>query len=128
MAAPGGPDGRCIPGRCGRAPGESVRVLIVGVNKDQARLVLGYTLAILQSGPALGRLIKSSDSESITLTNGVQIVCVANSFRSIRGPTCVTFRHRIHHGVPHGSQPQCHPRDKVTQGLRGVVPHRCHHG
>ena len=29
------------------------------------------------------------DAESIVLTNGIAIMCVANSFRSIRGPTCV---------------------------------------
>jgi hypothetical protein len=72
-----------------RAPGESVRVLIIAVNKDQAKLVRNYCEAILLSRPGLKRLIKASDTESITLSSGVQIVCVANSFRSIRGPTVV---------------------------------------
>jgi hypothetical protein len=72
-----------------RAKGETVRVLVVAVSKDQAKIVRGYCEAILLSRPGLARLIKSTDSESITLTNGIQIVCVANSFRSIRGPTVV---------------------------------------
>jgi hypothetical protein len=72
-----------------RAAGETVRVLIVAVSKDQAKIVRGYCEAILESRPGLKRLIKASDSDSITLTNGIQIVCVANSYRSIRGPTVV---------------------------------------
>jgi hypothetical protein len=72
-----------------RAPGESVRVLIVAVSKDQASLVKDYCQAILESRPGLKRLIQASDSSSITLSTGVTIVSVANSFRSIRGPTVV---------------------------------------
>jgi hypothetical protein len=72
-----------------RAAGETVRVLVVAVSKDQAKIVRGYCEAILESRPALRRLIASTDADSITLTNGIQIQCVANSFRSIRGPTVV---------------------------------------
>src|SRR5260370_29835728 len=72
-----------------RASGETVRVLIVAVSKDQAKLVRNYCEAILESRPGLKRLIEATDAESITLTNGIQIQCVANSFRSIRGPTVV---------------------------------------
>jgi len=72
-----------------RASGETVRVLIVAVSKDQAKLVRNYCEAILESRPGLKRLIGATDAESITLTNGIQIQCVANSFRSIRGPTVV---------------------------------------
>lgn len=70
-----------------RAEGETVRVLVVAVSKDQAKIVRSYCEAILESRPGLRRLIAASDGESITLTNGVMIQCVANSFRSIRGPT-----------------------------------------
>jgi hypothetical protein len=72
-----------------RAPGETVRVLIVGKSKDQAKLVRDYCEAILESRPALQRLITSIDASSIGLSNGISIVCVANSYRSIRGPTVV---------------------------------------
>ena len=64
-------------------------MLIVAVSKDQAKLVRNYCEAILESRPGLKRLIEATDAESITLTNGIQIQCVANSFRSIRGPTVV---------------------------------------
>jgi hypothetical protein len=71
------------------APGETGRVLIVAVTKDQARIVRSYCEAILRSHPDLEALIEATDQESITLTNGLAIQCVANSFRSIRGPAVV---------------------------------------
>jgi hypothetical protein len=72
-----------------RAAGETVRVLVVAVSKDQAKIIRQYCEAILQSRPALARLITAMDADSITLSNGIQIQCVANSFRSIRGPAVV---------------------------------------
>jgi hypothetical protein len=71
------------------APGETARVLIVGVSKDQATLVRSYCEAILRSRPGLARQIEACDSESITLKSGIEIKVVANSYRSIRGPTVV---------------------------------------
>jgi len=71
------------------APGETARVLIVAVTKDQAKLIHSYARAILQSHPTLEAMVASVDQESINLENGIQIVCVANSFRSIRGPAVV---------------------------------------
>lgn len=76
-------------GQWPRAQGETVRVLVVAVSKDQAKLIRSYAEAILASRPAFQRRIKATDAESITLTNGIAIQCVANSFRSIRGPTVV---------------------------------------
>jgi hypothetical protein len=71
------------------APGEVGRVLVIAVTKDQAQQVRGYAEAILRSHTDLEALIKSVDSESITLTNGIELACVANSFRSVRGRSVV---------------------------------------
>jgi hypothetical protein len=71
------------------APGETCRVLVLALTKDQAKIVRDFCEAILESRPGLARLIKGRDSESITLTNGIVISCVANSFRSIRGPAVI---------------------------------------
>ncbi len=67
------------------APGETARVIIVAVDKGQARIVRSYAEAILRSDPDLEALIAGTDQESITLTNGLVVQCVANSFRSVRG-------------------------------------------
>ncbi len=71
------------------APGETARVIIVAVDKGQAKIVRSYCEAILRSHPDLEALIAGTDAESVTLANGIQIQCVANSFRSIRGPAVV---------------------------------------
>ncbi len=72
------------------APGETARVVVVAVDKGQARIVKSYAEAILLSDPRLASLIESVDKESITLRTGIVIQCVANSFRSIRGPAVVS--------------------------------------
>lgn len=72
-----------------RAPGETLRTIVVANSKDQAALVKSYAEAILRSRPGLARMIDGVDVETIYLRNGLEIKCVANSFRSIRGPTVV---------------------------------------
>ncbi len=71
------------------APGETARFIVVAVDKAQAKIVRNYSEAILRSHPQLETLIKSTTQESILLTNGIEILIVANSFRSIRGPAIV---------------------------------------
>jgi hypothetical protein len=76
-------------GQWKRASGETLRVMVIALSKDQARLVLDYAAAILESRPGLARLIQAKDAETIRLRNGVEIACFANSYRLVRGPTCV---------------------------------------
>lgn len=76
-------------GKWRRAQGERLRVIVISQSKWQARLVRDYALAILQSNRGLARLIESDSAESIGLNNGVDIVCLPNSYRSVRGPTVV---------------------------------------
>jgi hypothetical protein len=74
-------------GQWKRAPGETLRVMVIALSKDQAKLVLDYAAAILNSRPGLARLVMSRDSETIRLSNGVEVVCFPNSYRLVRGPT-----------------------------------------
>ena len=71
------------------APGETARVLVIAVTKEQAKIVRSYCEALLRSHSELEALISTVDQDSISLTNGIVIQCVANSFRSIRGPAVV---------------------------------------
>jgi phage terminase large subunit-like protein len=70
-----------------RAPGETLRVVVIALSKDRAKLVLDYAAAILDSRPGLARLVVSRDSATIRLSNGVEIACFPNSYRLVRGPT-----------------------------------------
>ena len=49
------------------APGETARVIIVAVDKGQARIVRSYAEAILRSDPDLEPLIAGTDQESPSL-------------------------------------------------------------
>ena len=73
-----------------RAAGETLRTL---VGRDQQGP--GWADPVLRRGDptvdarAWSGRSSAVNSETITLTNGIEIKCVANSFRSIRGPTVV---------------------------------------
>jgi hypothetical protein len=71
------------------APGERAVVLVIAADRKQARVVFGYTLALLQSIPALAELIVRQTADSIDLSTGVSIEIATASFRSPRGYTIV---------------------------------------
>jgi hypothetical protein len=66
-------------------PGEKAVVMCIAVDRTQARIVHGYIRAYFEQIPALAALVKSIDSESIELRNGVVIEVHTNSYRSVRG-------------------------------------------
>jgi len=76
-------------GKWPHAPGETLRVLVMAVNKEQAKIIRTYCEAILNSHEGLASLITRLTDDAITLSNGIMIQCVPNSFRSVRGPTVV---------------------------------------
>jgi hypothetical protein len=69
------------------AAGERGLVLILAVDRAQAKICLDYARAYFEQVPVLKRLVKRQDSEEIELNNGVSLVVAANDFRSIRGRT-----------------------------------------
>lgn len=71
------------------APGETARILVVGCDIRQAKIVRSYCEAILDSVPEYEGLVEGTTSESVSLRGGLVIECVANNFRSIRGPAVV---------------------------------------
>ena len=76
-------------GKWPHAPGETLRVLVMAVNKEQAKIIRTYCEAVLNSHEGLASLITRLTDDAITLSNGIMIQCVPNSFRSVRGPTVV---------------------------------------
>jgi hypothetical protein len=67
--------------------GETPVVMCLAVDRDQARVVLGYIRAMLQETPLFKPLIIGEDAESVALSTGVEIAVHTNSFRSVRGRT-----------------------------------------
>jgi hypothetical protein len=71
------------------APGERALVLCIAPDTRQAHVVLDYCEAIFQSSPILRQLIRNRTSDTLELTNGVDIEVRAASFRRLRGHTFI---------------------------------------
>jgi hypothetical protein len=66
-------------------PGERAVVMCLAVDRDQAKIVLGYTKAYFAAIPELKAMVTRDTSDGLELDNGVDIVISTNSFRSVRG-------------------------------------------
>lgn len=67
--------------------GETLVVMCLAKDKDQARIVFRYVKAILNHIPALRTMIIEQRGDEIELTTGVTIMVKASDFAGVRGPT-----------------------------------------
>ena len=67
--------------------GETLAVMCLAKDKDQARIVFRYIKAILNYIPALRSMIADQRTDEIELTTGVTIMVKASDFGGVRGPT-----------------------------------------
>ena len=67
------------------APGEVATIVVMAVDKGQARVIFRFVLGLLKAVPMLEPLIVKSDGEKIELSNRVLIEIATASFRSTRG-------------------------------------------
>jgi hypothetical protein len=65
--------------------GERARIMLLATSKDQSSVAKNYILALLESDEVTAPLIQSVSAELISLSNRVDIVCTAASFRGVRG-------------------------------------------
>ena len=70
-------------------PGERGTLMVIATDRKQARVIMRYLTALLQSVPMLAAMIERQDSESIDLSNRVSIEITTASYRTIRGYTVV---------------------------------------
>jgi hypothetical protein len=68
--------------------GERGRIMLLSQSKDQAVVAKGYVLDLLQSNEVTAALITGTSAEEISLSNGIDIVIRAATFRGLRGFTC----------------------------------------
>ena len=69
------------------APGERGTVMVLASDRRQSRVVFRYIVGLLDSVPALARLVDRRRRDSIDLHNGVSIEIHAASYKSVRGYT-----------------------------------------
>jgi hypothetical protein len=67
-------------------PGERGLVACMAVDRQQARIVLGYIKSFFQDIPLLAAMVVGEmRAEGFSLNNGIDIEVMANSFRAVRG-------------------------------------------
>lgn len=69
------------------APGERAVVLVLAVNRDQARVIFRYIEAFFEQVPMLAKLVVAQNAESIELSNRVILEVGTANYRSVRGRT-----------------------------------------
>jgi hypothetical protein len=67
------------------ARGERGTVLVIAVDRKQARTIFRYISALLRDVPMLAAMIERETAEGFDLSNGVTIEIATASFRSVRG-------------------------------------------
>jgi hypothetical protein len=71
------------------APGERGVVMILAVDKVQAKVTLSYAQALFSEVPLLRQLVERDSGDGLELTNRMSLVVAANDYRSVRGRTIV---------------------------------------
>lgn len=71
------------------APGERGVIMVIAVDRRQARAIFRYVRALLEGVAMLSRMIEKVNAESIDLTSRISIEIHTASFRSVRGTTVV---------------------------------------
>jgi hypothetical protein len=71
------------------APGERATIVVIAVDRRQARVIFRYIRALLTRVPLLAALVEREDREAFDLSNSVTVEVATASFRSVRGYTLV---------------------------------------
>ena len=71
------------------APGERGVVLVMAVDKAQAKVTLDYARAYFQAIPMFRAMVERDTGDGLELSNRMALTIVANDYRSIRGRTLV---------------------------------------
>jgi hypothetical protein len=72
------------------APGERGVVLVLAVDRPQAKITLDYARAYFREIPMFASMVERDTGEGLDLTNRMSLIVAANDFRSIRGKTLVS--------------------------------------
>src|SRR5262249_40469375 len=69
--------------------GERGVVLILAVDRAQAKVVFNYCKGIIDSIPVLRQMVSAWRADEIELSNGITIAVKTSDYRSVRGVTVV---------------------------------------
>lgn len=99
-------------------PGERGVVQVLAVDRDQARVCLGYLKAMFEK-PMLAPLVKSNAIDGIELTNRLSIEITTNDQRRVRGRTVVAA---VFDGVAHWrGDDSANPDEAIYQAVKPAM-------
>src|SRR6266550_1568067 len=98
--------------------GETLAVMCLAKDKDQARIVFRYVKAILNFIPALRSMIADQRADEIELTSGVTILVKASDFGGVRGPTIACV---IADEIAFWPSQGANPDDQVLSAIRPAM-------
>ena len=98
--------------------GETLVVMCLARDKEQARIVFRYVKAILNHVPALRGMIIDQRADEIELTTGVTIMIKASDFGGVRGPTIACV---VADEVAFWPSQGANPDDEVLSAIRPAM-------
>src|SRR5215510_3434799 len=98
--------------------GETLVVMCLAKDKDQARIVFRYVKAILNHVPALRTMIIEQRGDEIELTTGVTIMVKASDFGGVRGPTIACV---VADEIAFWPSQGANPDDEVLSAIRPAM-------
>src|ERR1044071_5248304 len=98
--------------------GETLAVMCLATDKDQARIVFRYVKAILNHIPALKGMIVDQRADEIELTTGVTIMVKASDFGGVRGPTIACV---VADEIAFWPSQGANPDDEVLSAIRPAM-------
>src|SRR5438128_324922 len=98
--------------------GETLVVMCLAKDKDQARIVFRYVKAILNYVPALRSMIVDQRTDEIELTTGVTIMVKASDFGGVRGLTIACV---VADEIAFWPSQGANPDDEVLSAIRPAM-------
>jgi hypothetical protein len=98
--------------------GETLAVMRLARDKDQARIVFRYIKAILNHVPALRNMIVDQRADEIELITGVTIMVKASDFGGVRGPTIACV---VADEIAFWPSQGANPDDEVLSAIRPAM-------
>jgi hypothetical protein len=98
--------------------GETLVVMCLARDKEQARIVFRYVKAILNHVPALKSMIVDQRADEIELTTGVTIMVKASDFGGVRGPTIACV---VADEIAFWPSQGANPDDEVLSAIRPAM-------
>src|SRR5437899_2866195 len=98
--------------------GETLVMMCLARDKEQARIVFRYVKAILNYIPALRSMIIDQRADEIELTTGVTIMVKASDFGGVRGPTIACV---VADEIAFWPSQGANPDDEVLSAIRPAM-------